>query len=61
MKIEEGIGDGAKTPTVGDAARVKGLIVGAEVAYKQTKVKEDDGQWIQCNIIRVLDVGNKKR
>lgn len=29
------------------------LIVGAPVAFKQPKTKNSDGEWIQCNIVRI--------
>ena len=57
IKTEDGV-DGAKGST---AERAGKFFVGAEVAYKQAKPKEDGGQWIQCTIISVTDVGNKKR
>ena len=37
------------------------LVVGAEVAYKQAKMKEDGSQWIQCIIINITDVNGRKR
>ena len=49
--------DGAK----GSAAERAGkLVMGAEVAYKQARPKEDGSQWIQCTIISVTEIGNKK-
>ena len=57
LRSEDG-GDGAKGSS---AERAGKFVVGAEVAYKQAKPKEDGGQWIQCTIIAVTDVGNKKR
>ena len=51
--------DGAKGL---NAERAGKFVVNAEVAYKQTKPKEDGGQWIQCIILSVTEVaGNKKR
>lgn len=50
--------DGAKGLS---AERAGKFHVGAEVAYKQAKPKEDGGQWIQCSIMSVTEVGNKKR
>ena len=52
-----------------DAGETKGanaekagkLKVGAEVAYKQAKAKDDGSQWIQCIILQVLENGNKRR
>ena len=43
------------------AERAGKFVEGAEVAYKQAKPKEDGGQWIQCTIIQVLEVGSKKQ
>ena len=57
VKIEEGT-DGGNGPS---AERAGKFFVGAEVAYKQAKMKEDGSQWIQCNIISITDAGNKKR
>lgn len=57
VKIEEGA-EGSKGPS---AERAGKFFVGAEVAYKQAKMKEDGSQWIQCNIINTTDIGNKKR
>jgi len=57
VKIEEG-SEGSKGPS---AERAGKFVVGAEVAYKQAKPKEDGSQWIQCIIINVTEVGNKKR
>lgn len=37
------------------------FFVGAEVAYKLAKPKEDGSQWIQCNITSISEVGNIKR
>ena len=57
VKIEEGL-EGAKGPSAEKAGK---FFKGAEVAYKQAKVREDGSQWIQCIIINITDVGNKKR
>lgn len=57
LKVDDGF-DGAKGSS---AERAGKFYVGAEVAYKQAKPKEDGGQWIQCTIITVTDIGNKKR
>lgn len=43
------------------AERAGKLKVGAEVAYKQAKAKDDGSQWIQCIILQVLENGNKRR
>ncbi|KAK3178475.1 hypothetical protein OEA41_000611 [Lepraria neglecta] len=56
VKVEEG-SEGSKG-LVGEKAGK--FYVGAEVAYKQAKPK-DEGQWIQCIIQSITDVGNKKR
>lgn len=53
---EEG-SDGGK----GAAEKAGKLFVGAEVAYKQLKMKDDGSQWIQCIIKSISEVGNKKR
>lgn len=58
IKIEEG-SEGSKGPV---AERMGKFVVGAEVAYKQAKMKDDGSQWIQCNIIAIrTEAGNKKR
>ena len=57
VKVEEGA-EGAKGPS---AERAGKFFRGAEVAYKQAKMKEDGSQWIQCSIIGIIEVGNKKR
>jgi len=57
VKVEEGI-EGSKGPAGEKAGK---FFVGAEVAYRQVKPKEDGSQWIQCNITSIADVGNKKR
>ncbi|KAL8790053.1 MAG: hypothetical protein Q9195_006555 [Heterodermia aff. obscurata] len=57
VKIEEG-SEGSKGPAGEKAGK---FVVGAEVAYKQAKMKEDGSQWILCNIKSITDVGNKKR
>ena len=57
IKIEEGF-EGSK----GSAGERAGkFFIGAEVAYKQTKPKEDGSQWIQCDIINITGDGNKKK
>ena len=50
--------DGAKGSS---AERAGKFVVGAEVAYKQARPKEDGGQWIQCSITNVTEIANKKR
>ena len=58
IKIEEGL-DGGKGSS---AERAGKFVVGAEVAYKQPKTTKDDtGDWIQCIITKVIDLGNKRR
>ena len=57
VKVEEG-SEASKGPA---GERAGKFFVGAEVAYKQTKQKEDGSQWIQCNIINIPEVANKKR
>ena len=57
VKIEEG-SEGSKGPA---GERSGKFFVGAEVAYKQAKPREDGSQWIQCNITSVAEVGGKKR
>ena len=56
VKTEEG-SEGGKGP----AEKAGKLFVGAEVAYKQVKMKDDGSQWIQCIIKSITEVGNKKR
>lgn len=57
VKIEEG-SEGSKGPAGEKAGKFN---VGDEVAYKQTKMKEDGSQWILCNIKSITDLGNKKK
>lgn len=57
VKIEEGI-EGSKGPA---GERAGKFFVGAEVAYRQTKPKEDGSQWIQCHVTNITEAGNKKR
>ncbi|KAL8823426.1 MAG: hypothetical protein Q9191_005866 [Dirinaria sp. TL-2023a] len=57
VKLEEG-SEGLKGPAGEKAGK---FFVGAEVAYKQAKMKEDGSQWIQCNIKSISDIANKKR
>jgi hypothetical protein len=56
VKTEDG-SEGGKGP----AEKAGKLVVGAEVAYKQVKMKDDGSQWIQCIIKSITEVGNKKR
>jgi SAGA-associated factor 29 len=56
VKMEDA--DGVKGTNVERASK---LFRGVEVAYKQTKMKEDGSQWIQCTIVHVMEIGNKKR
>ncbi|KAL8723874.1 MAG: hypothetical protein Q9181_007115 [Wetmoreana brouardii] len=56
VKAEEGT-EGVKGPSAEKAGK---FFVGAEVAYKLAKAKEDP-QWIQCEIINIDTAGNKKR
>ena len=57
VKIEEGL-EGSK----GSAGEKAGkFFIGAEVAYKQNKPKEDGSQWIQCDITNITGDGNKKK
>ena len=70
VKIEE-VPSAAATagPATGGAEGSKGpltfpagkLVVGAEVAYKQAKMKEDGSQWIQCIVISITDSNGRKR
>ncbi len=57
VKIEEG-SEGSKGPAGEKAGK---FFVGAVVAYKQVRPKEDGSQWIQCNITSISEVGGKKR
>ena len=56
VKTEEG-SEGVKGPL---AERAGKFFIGAEVAYRLAKAKEDP-QWIQCSIINVDTAGGKKR
>ena len=55
IKIEEGA-EGSKGPAPEKAGK---LVIGAEVAYKVSKGKEDP-QWIQCNITKIVGEGKKR-
>ena len=55
IKIEEGM-EGSKGPALEKAGK---LVVGAEVAYKVSKGKEDP-QWIQCNVTKIVGDGKKR-
>lgn len=57
VKLEEGA-EGTKGPSAEKAGK---FYIGAVVAYKQAKMKDDGSQWIQCNIIAISEFGNKKR
>ena len=59
VKLEEGVAgvEALKGPAGEKAGK---FFIGAEVAYRQTKPKEDGSQWIQCNITSVTGDGNKK-
>lgn len=57
VKVEEG-SEASKGPAGEKAGK---FFVGAEVAYKQVRPREDGSQWIQCNITSVSEVGGKKR
>ena len=57
VKIEEG-SEGSKGPA---GERAGKFFIGAEVAYKQARPKEDGSQWIQCHITSITESGNKKR
>ncbi|MCJ1474403.1 SAGA HAT/Core module component [Lambiella insularis] len=57
VKVEEGA-EGIKGPA---AERGGKFYVGAEVAYKQAKQREDGSQWIQCQIVGIQDLGNNKK
>lgn len=60
VKLEDGVaGAEALKGLAGEKAGK--FFIGAEVAYRQTKPKEDGSQWIQCNITNVTGDGNKKR
>lgn len=56
VKAEEG-SEGVKGPSAEKAGK---FFIGAEVAYRLAKAKEDP-QWIQCEIISIDTAGNKKR
>lgn len=56
VKAEEG-SEGVKGPSAEKAGK---FFIGAEVAYRLAKAKEDP-QWIQCEIINIDTAGNKKR
>ena len=59
-----GADDAASASSGADGARAERagkLVMGAEVAYKQARPKEDGSQWIQCTIISINEVGNNKK
>ena len=56
VKIEEGV-ESVKGPV---AERAGKLVIGAEVAYRQAKMKEDGSQWIQCTIITMYESKGKR-
>jgi SAGA-associated factor 29 len=57
-KSDDALLDGNK----GNSAEKAGLLVkGAEVAYKQSKSKGVEGEWIQCLIMSVNGEGKQKR
>lgn len=60
VKIEEGA-EGTRGSAGAAGERAGKFYIGAEVAYKQTKPKEDGSQWIQCDITNITGDGNKKR
>lgn len=60
VKIEK-IEDGYEGSKGSSAERAGKFFVGAEVAYKQTKPKEDGSQWILCILKNVSGTGDKKR
>ena len=60
VKLEDGVG-GAEALKGLAGEKAGKFFIGAEVAYRQTKPKEDGSQWIQCNITNVTGDGNKKR
>ena len=57
IKVEEGL-EGSKGPA---GERAGKFFVGAEVAYKQHRPREDGSQWIQCNITNITEINGKKR
>ncbi|KAL6715416.1 hypothetical protein ACLMJK_006377 [Lecanora helva] len=57
VKVEEGL-EGSKGPAGEKAGK---FFIGAEVAYRQAKPREDGSQWIQCIIQNITEVGGKKR
>ncbi|KAG8526697.1 uncharacterized protein KY384_008126 [Bacidia gigantensis] len=57
VKIEEGTESNKPLPL----EKVNKLVIGADVAYKQAKPKEDGSQWIQCIITNITGEGNKKK
>lgn len=61
-RAEDGSSNGASDVGKGTAAEKSGLLVkNAEVAYKQSKQKGVEGEWIQCIIIAVSGEGKHKR
>jgi SAGA-associated factor 29 len=58
VKMEDALLEGNK----GTNAEKAGVLVkGAEVAYKQSKIKGVEGEWIQCLIVSVSGEGKQKR
>ncbi|KAI9754598.1 MAG: hypothetical protein M4579_004627 [Chaenotheca gracillima] len=62
VKTEEPLLSSGTESMKGTSAEKAGLLVkGAEVAYKQSKQKGIEGEWIQCEIISVSGEGKHKR
>ena len=62
IRADDGSNNGTSDAIKGTAAEKAGLLVkNAEVAYKQSKQKGVEGEWIQCTIISVSGEGKHKR
>ncbi|KAI9846541.1 MAG: SAGA HAT/Core module component, partial [Sclerophora amabilis] len=62
VKMEEPSLSAGAEGVKGNMAEKAGLLIkGAEVAYKQSKQKGIEGEWIQCTIISVSGEGKQKR
>ncbi|KAI9799765.1 MAG: hypothetical protein M1833_003884 [Piccolia ochrophora] len=62
LKVDDALSDRHVDGAKGTSAEKAGLLVkDAEVAYKQSKQKGVEGEWIQCIIISVSGEGKHKR
>ncbi|KAI9680692.1 MAG: SAGA HAT/Core module component [Caeruleum heppii] len=61
-KVDDGgLNTGAESVKGTSAEKAGVLVKNADVAYKQSKIKGVEGEWIQCIIISVIGDGKNKR